>query len=140
MTRSDSAAHPFAVDPCRRKKLLALSVGTIVPFFAGFAAPGAAQRAGGSLDEPGFAAPPPRTQCRVALVLSGVFARGFAHLGVLFDFDPVRSPLRGIGLGVVPGERIEGLLHQHSSLYRSNAFRCPWRRSRPTWNKARSSR
>lgn len=34
-------------------------------------------------EEPGFVAPPEGTRRRVALVLSGGGARGFAHLGVL---------------------------------------------------------
>ena len=115
------------------------------------------------LDEPGFLAPPPGTQRRVALVLSGGSARGFAHLGVLrvleregwrpdlvvgtsagaivgalyasglsvaaieaaaarldwrvlFDFDPVRALLGGIGLGVMPGERLEQFLRQQLPL------------------------
>lgn len=161
MTRPESVAYPFVVDQYRRRMLLALSAGAALPFFAGCAAPGPgpAQRAGESLDEPGFAAPPPGTQRRVALVLSGGAARGFAHLGVLrvleregwrpdlvvgtsagaivgamyasglsvaeietavatldwgvlFDFDPVRSLLAGIGLGVVPSERLERFLRR----------------------------
>ena len=36
-----------------------------------------------ALEEPGFMEPPPGTRRRVALVLSGGGARGFAHLGVL---------------------------------------------------------
>lgn len=161
MARPESVAHPFLVDQYRRRMLLASSAGAAMPFFAGCAAPGpaAAQRAGEPLDEPGFAAPPPGTQRRVALVLSGGAARGFAHLGVLrvleregwrpdlvvgtsagaivgamyasglsvaeietafatldwgvlFDFDPVRSLLGGIGLGVVPGERLKRFLRQ----------------------------
>jgi NTE family protein len=35
---------------------------------------------------------------------------------VLFDFDPVRSMLGGIGLGIVPGERLEKFLRQHLTL------------------------
>ncbi len=165
MTRPESVAHPFVVDQDRRRMLLTLSAGAAVPFFAGCAAPGpgAAQRAGESLDEPGFSAPPPGTQRRVALVLSGGAARGFAHLGVLrvleregwrpdlvvgtstgaivgamyasglsvaeietavatldwgvlFDFNTVRSLLGGIGLGVVPGERLEKFLRQQIPL------------------------
>ena len=161
MTRSESVAQPVVVDPYRRRMLLAWGAGAVVPFFAGCAAPGpgVAQRSGASFDEPGFAAPPPGTQRRVALVLSGGAARGFAHLGVLrvleregwrpdlvvgtsagaivgalyasglsvaeietaaatldwgvlFDFDPVRLLLGGIGLGVVRGERLEKFLRQ----------------------------
>ena len=161
MTRPEPVVHPFVVDQYRRRMLLGLGAGAAVPFFAGCAAlgPGVAQHAGELIDEPGFTAPPPGTQRRVALVLSGGAARGFAHLGVLrvleregwrpdlvvgtsagaivgamyasglsvaeietaaatldwgvlFDFDPVRSLLGGIGLGVVPGERLEKVLRQ----------------------------
>lgn len=161
MTRPEAVAHPFVVDQGRRRMLLAMSAGAAVPFLAGCAVPGpgAAQSAREPLEEPGFSAPPPGTQRRVALVLSGGAARGFAHLGVLrvleregwrpdlvvgtsagaivgalyasglsvaeietaaatldwsvlFDFDPVRSLLGGIGLGVVPGERLERFLRQ----------------------------
>ena len=162
MTRLESLACP--IDPKRRVLLRALGGGVAGPLFAGCAGPGAAQRTGaGALDEPGFLAPPPGTQRRVALVLSGGSARGFAHLGVLrvleregwrpdlvvgtsagaivgalyasglavaaieaaaatldwrvlFDFDPVRSLLGGIGLGIVPGEGLERFLRQHLPL------------------------
>lgn len=162
MTKPESAAHSLLVEPDRRKMLVAQSARAAVPFVAGCAAPepGAAQRAGESLDEPGFSPPPPGTQCRVAFVLSGGAARGFAHIGVLrvlkregwwsdlvvgtgadaivgamyasglsvanietgaatldwsvlFDFDPIRSLLGGIGQGVVPGERLDNFLRQH---------------------------
>lgn len=162
MTRLESVTR--SVDPERRVLLRALGGGVAGPLFAGCAGPGAAQRAAaGSLDEPGFLAPPTGTQRRVALVLSGGSARGFAHLGVLrvlekqgwrpdlvvgtsagaivgalyasglsvadieaaaatldwrvlFDFDPVRSLLGGIGLGIVPGDRLEQFLRQRLPL------------------------
>ena len=74
-----------AIDPKRRGLLLAVSASVALPVLAGCVAPGlgAAQPAGDSLNEPGFQAPPPGTRRRVALVLSGGSARGFAHLGVL---------------------------------------------------------
>jgi len=146
----------------RRALLIAISAGAALPLFAGCAtpAPGATQRMGEALEEPGFMEPPQGTQRPVALVLSGGGARGFAHLGVLrvleregwrpdlvvgtsagaivgamfasglsvadieaaaatldwsvlFDLDPVRSLLGGIGLGIVPGERLERFLRQH---------------------------
>ena len=152
-------------DRHRRGLLVALSAGAAMPFFAGCAVPGPgpAPGSGEALEEPGFAEPSPGTQRRVALVLSGGGARGFAHLGVLrvleregwkpdlvvgtsagaivgamyasglsvadiesaaatldwsvlFDVDPVRSLLAGIGLGVVPGERLERFLRQHLPL------------------------
>ena len=161
MPHPEFVANSLAVNQQRRRMLLAMSAGATLPFFAGCAAPGlgVAPRKGEPIDEPGFAAPPPGTQRRVALVLSGGAARGFAHLGVLrvmeregwrpdlvvgtsagaivgamyasglsvaeietaaatldwgvlFDFDPVRSLLGGIGLGVVPGERLEKFLRQ----------------------------
>ncbi|MCW5659993.1 MAG: patatin-like phospholipase family protein [Burkholderiaceae bacterium] len=111
-------------------------------------------------DEPDFAPPRDDALPRVALVLSGGAARGFAHLGVLqvleheglrpdlvvgtsagaivgamyasgmataeieratesldwgvlFDFDPVRTVFNGLGLGLVPGARLESFLHRH---------------------------
>lgn len=117
-------------------------------------------RADNANEEPGFVAPPGGVQRRIALVLSGGGARGFAHLGVLrvleredlrpdlvvgtsagaivgamwasgmrvndieqaaeqldwtvfFDFDPVRTVLGGLGLGLVPGARLEQFLRQH---------------------------
>lgn len=153
-----------AIGPQRRGLLLAGAAGMALPWLAGCAAPGAAQRSAEvSLDEPGFLAPPPGTRRRVALVLSGGSARGFAHLGVLrvleregwrpdlvvgtsagaivgalyasglpvadietaaatldwrvlFDFDPVRLLLGGIGLGILPGEGLERFLRQRLPL------------------------
>ena len=108
-------------------------------------------------DTPRFEAPSTADVPRVALVLSGGSARGFAHLGVLrvlereglrpdlvvgtsagaiigalyasgmpvaaieeqaarlgwftvFDIDPLRSLLRGLGLGLAKGERLEAFL------------------------------
>ena len=108
---------------------------------------------------PGYAAPSSKKVPRVALVLSGGSARGFAHLGVLrvlereglrpdlvvgtsagaiagglyasgmsfeaidaltqrldwftvFDIDPVRSLLGGLGLGLAQGRRLELLLRE----------------------------
>ncbi len=85
MSSNDPGARAPRGDRHRRDLLVALSAGAAMPFFAGCAAPvpGAAPRAGESLEEPGFAEPPQGTQRRVALVLSGGGARGFAHLGVL---------------------------------------------------------
>ena len=162
MNCTDSIASSPTAGQRRRGLLVALGAVASLPFFAGCAAlvPGAAQATGEGREEPGFAAPPPGTQRRVALVLSGGGARGFAHLGVLrvleregwrpdlvvgtsagaivgamyasglsvadietaaaalewrvlFDFDPVRSLLGGIGLGIVPGERLETFLRRH---------------------------
>ena len=110
-------------------------------------------------DSPRFEAPSTANPPRVALVLSGGSARGFAHLGVLrvlereglrpdlvvgtsagaiigalyasgmpvaaiealaarlewstvFDIDPLRSLLRGLGLGLAKGERLEAFLRE----------------------------
>lgn len=115
------------------------------------------------VDDPVFVAPPDRFRPRVALVMSGGSARGFAHLGllrvledeglrpdlvvgtsagaivgalyasglstariehvagqldwsVLFDIDPLRTLLGGIGLGLVSGARLERFLRQHLRL------------------------
>ncbi len=165
MSSNDPIARSPRAGQNRRGLLVALGAVATLPFFAGCATPvpGAAQRSGEALEEPGFAEPPQGTQRHVALVLSGGGARGFAHLGVLrvleregwrpdlvvgtsvgaivgamyasglsvadieataatldwsvlFDFDPVRSLLGGIGLGIVPGERLEQFLRQHLPL------------------------
>lgn len=162
MNGADSIVRSPRVGRHRRALLIAISAGVALPMVAGCAtpAPGAAGRTAEALDEPGFVEPPQGTQRRLALVLSGGSARGFAHLGVLrvleregwrpdlvvgtsagaivgamyasglsvadieaaaatldwsmlFDFDPVRSLLGGIGLGIVPGERLERFLRQH---------------------------
>ena len=110
-------------------------------------------------DLPRYVAPAPTNTPRVALVLSGGSARGFAHLGVLrvlereglrpdlvvgtsagalagglyasgmpvdaiealaerigwftvFDIDPVRSLLGGLGLGLAKGKRMEAFLRE----------------------------
>lgn len=159
MNSADLIVRSPQVGRDRRALLIA---GAVLPLFAGCAtpAPGAARRTGDALEEPGFMEPPQGTQRRLALVLSGGSARGFAHLGVLrvleregwrpdlvvgtsagaivgamyasglsvadieaaaatldwsmlFDFDLVRSLLGGIGLGIVPGERLERFLRQH---------------------------
>ena len=165
MNSADPLERAPLASPNRRVLLFAISAGAALPFIAGCTTPvpAAAQRKDEALEEPGFAQPPPGTQHRVALVLSGGGARGFAHLGVLrvleregwrpdlvvgtsagaivgamyasglsvadieaaaitldwsvlFDFDPVRSLLGGIGLGVVHGERLEKFLRQHLPL------------------------
>lgn len=145
-----------------RRALVAAAVGAAASLAAGCATP-AGDRSGApavAVDEPDFAPPPEGLQRRVALVLSGGSARGFAHLGmlrvlereglrpdlvvgtsagaivgamyasgmatgeierageqldwtVLFDFDPVRSALKGLGLGLVPGVRLERFLRLH---------------------------
>ena len=149
-------------DRGRRTLLVALGVAIAAPLFAGCATPirDASTSSDDAIHDPGFVAPPEGTQRRVALVLSGGAARGFAHIGVLrvlereglrpdlvvgssagaivgamyasgmtadeieraaakidrtvlFDFDPVRAVLGGIGLGVVPGMRLEQFLRQH---------------------------
>ena len=163
MPRFESIA--LDIDPQRRGLLSAVSASIALPWLAGCAAPGfgAAPATAAALDEPGFLAPPNGTQRRVALVLSGGSARGFAHLGVLrvleregwrpdlvvgtsagaivgalyasglpvadieaaaatldwqvlFDFDPVRSLLGGIGLGLMRGEGLERFLRQRLPL------------------------
>jgi len=151
----------------RRRALLWSGLGTVAatPFVAGCATAlgGAKAPAADPIGDPGFVAPPDGTHRRVALVLSGGAARGFAHLGVLrvlererlrpdlivgtsagaivgalyasgmpvadieslaakldwtvlFDFDPVRAVLGGVGLGLVPGVRLEQFLRQHLAL------------------------
>lgn len=145
-----------------RRALVAAAAGAAASLVAGCATP-AFDRAGAqaiAVDEPDFAAPPERPRRRVALVLSGGSARGFAHLGmlrvlereqlrpdlvvgtsagsivgamyasgmatgeieraaeqldwtVLFDFDPVRAAPNGLGLGLVPGIRLEQFLRLH---------------------------
>lgn len=165
MNSTDPVVRSLRADPNRRALLAAIGAIATIPFFAGCATtvPGEAQRTREALEEPGLMEPPAGTQRRVALVLSGGGARGFAHLGVLrvleregwrpdlvvgtsagaivgamyasglsvaeietaaaalewsvlFDFDPVRSMLGGIGLGIVPGERLEKFLRQHLTL------------------------
>lgn len=149
-------------DPRRRSLLALLGASATAPLIGGCASP--IQRQSGApadvIDDPGFVAPPDGTQRRLARVLSGGAARGFAHLGVLrvlereglrpdlvvgtsagaivgamwasgmqvseieraaelldwtvfFDFDPVRTVLGGLGLGLVPGARLEQFLRQH---------------------------
>ena len=113
----------------------------------------------GERDLPRYVAPSSTNPPRVALVLSGGSARGFAHLGVLrvlereglrpdlvvgtsagaiagglyasgmpvdaidalaqrldwftlFDLDPVRSLLEGLGLGLAKGKRMEAFLRE----------------------------
>ena len=84
-----NSANPNAYSPRagrRRRALLATpGAGATLPFFAGraTAVPGAAQRTDEALEEPGFMELPPGPQGRVARVLAGGGARGFAHLGVL---------------------------------------------------------
>lgn len=161
MNRTDSIASSTPVSQNRRDLLVTLGAAAARPLFTGCATPlqGAAQPTGEGREEPGFSEPQ-GTQHRVALVLSGGGARGFAHLGVLrvlererwrpdlvvgtsagaivgamyasglsvaeiesaaatlewsvlFDFDPVWSLLGGIGLGVVPDDRLETFLRQH---------------------------
>lgn len=116
-----------------------------------------------AVEDPRFVAPPGDRRHRVALVLSGGAARGFAHIGMLrvlereglrpdlivgssagaivgalvasgmtveqieraadqldwsmlFDVDPVRLLLGGVGLGLVPGTRLEQFLRSHLRL------------------------
>ena len=146
----------------RRGLLVALGAAALAPLLAGCATQirDVTTSFDDAIQDPGFVAPPEGTQQRVALVLSGGAARGFAHIGVLrvlereglrpdlvvgssagaivgamyasgmtageieraaakidwtvlFDFDPVRAVLGGIGLGVVPGMRLEQFLRQH---------------------------
>ena len=149
-------------DPRRRALLTALGAASIAPLLGGCATPllGGADALGGAADDdPRFVAPPEGTRRRIALVLSGGAARGFAHLGVLrvldreglrpdlvvgtsagalvgalyasgmpvaeieraaeeldstvlFDFDPVRAVLGGVGLGLLPGAQLEAFLRQ----------------------------
>ena len=162
MNGIDSVVLSPRAKPNRRAVLATVGTVAVLPLLAGCAAvvSAAAQRTSDGLEEPGFMEPQQGTQYRVALVLSGGGARGFAHLGVLrvlerggwrpdlvvgtsagaivgamyasglsvadieaaaatldwsvlFDFDPVRSLLGGIGLGIVPGERLERFLRYH---------------------------
>ncbi len=165
MNGPEPEVHPSVMDAKRRKLLLRLAASTVLPLFVGCATPVAGTWLGadGLLDEPGFLPPPEGQQHRVALVLSGGGARGFAHLGVLrvlerqgwrpdlvvgtsagaivgalyasglsaaaietaaatldwsmlFDFDPFRSLLGGVGLGMVRGKRLEKFLRQQIPL------------------------
>ena len=146
----------------RRALLAALGAAIVAPLAIGCAAPMRDQGVSPAelFEEPGFVAPPEGTSRRIALVLSGGAARGFAHIGmlrvlereglrpdlvvgtsagavvgamyasgmsvnqietaaeqldwtVLLDFDPVRAVLGGLGLGLVPGERLEQFLRAH---------------------------
>lgn len=147
--------------PDRRRALVAALGGAVAWLATGCAAPALDRLDSASApDEPDFAPPPDAAQRRIALVLSGGAARGFAHLGVLhvlereglrpdlvvgtsagaivgamyasgmataeiaraaesldwavlFDFDLVRTALNGLGLGLVPGARLERFLHHH---------------------------
>lgn len=85
MNSTDLIARSPRAGQDRPGLLVALSAGAAMPFFAGCAVPGPgpAPGSGEALEEPGFAEPSPGTQRRVALVLSGGGARGFAHLGML---------------------------------------------------------
>ena len=77
--------------PDRPRRTLCRGLGTALfaPWLAGCATPvrdvvdAPADASGYAFGEPDFVAPPPGTQRRVALVLSGGAARGFAHLGML---------------------------------------------------------
>jgi NTE family protein len=157
---SEPMAPPL--DRRRRAVCAALGAAVVAPSLLGCATP--ARDPAGSptdvFDEPGFIAPPDGTRRRIALVLSGGSARGFAHLGMLrvlereglrldlvvgtsagaivgamvasgmpvrqiesaaeqidwsmlFDFNPVRAVLTGLGLGIVPGARLEQFLRAH---------------------------
>lgn len=152
-------------NPPRRALLAAVGAAAIPPLLGGCATPqwdrthAAAERG----EDPGFAAPADGTRRRIALVLSGGAARGFAHVGVLrvlereglrpdlvvgtsagavvgalyasgisvseieraaerldwtvlFDFDPVRAVLAGVGLGLVPGAQLELFLRERIAL------------------------
>ena len=85
MSCSDRTASSPRAGQSRRRLLVALGAVASLPFFAGCAAtvPGPAQRTSEVHEEPGFTEPPQGTQRRVALMLSGRGARGFARLGVL---------------------------------------------------------
>jgi len=149
-------------DTRRRSMLTWLAAATAAQMVGACAVPErrVSADAASSSAEPGWVAPPDGARHRVALVLSGGAARGFAHLGVLrvlereglrpdlvvgtsagaivgamwasgmpaaeieraaaqldwttlFDFDPVRMVLGGLGLGLVPGVRLEQFLRQH---------------------------
>ena len=150
--------------PDRRRRALfaALGAAIVVPPMLGCATSTVdpAVSPDNVFDEPGHVAPPEGTTRRVALVLSGGAARGFAHIGMLrvlerehlrpdlvvgtsagaivgamaasgmsvdqiehaaeqldwttlFDFDPLRALLGGLGLGLMPGARLEQFLRQH---------------------------
>ena len=90
MNCTDPIASSPKAGQSRRGLLVALGAVASLPFFAGCAAPvpGAAQPTGEGREEPGFAEPPQGTQRRVALVLSGGGASGFAHQ----DCDGVYRP------------------------------------------------
>jgi NTE family protein len=149
----------FLQDRHRRRLLTMLGAVAASPWSGGCATVGGDRPVAETpvFEEPGFAAPADGTRRRIALVLSGGAARGFAHLGVLrvlereglrpdlivgtsagamvgamwasgmpvaeietaleqldlsilFDFDPWRVVLGGMGLGLVPGERLEKFL------------------------------
>ena len=131
----------------------------VVLLLGGCATIGPPEPALADADIPRFVAPSDQNPPRIALVLSGGSARGFAHLGVLrvlereglrpdlvvgtsagaiagglyasgmsvpaiealaerldwftvFDIDPVRSLLGGLGLGLAKGKRMETFLRE----------------------------
>jgi len=153
-------------DPRRRALAAALGTAVVAPLLTGCAWPlreFPTAQPDSVADEPAFVAPADGTQRRVAVVLSGGAARGFAHLGmlrvlereglrpdlvvgssagaivgalyasgmsvhqieaaadrldwtVLFDVDPLRVMLGGVGLGLVPGVRLERFLREQLHL------------------------
>ena len=150
------------LDRQRRFLCQASGAAIVASLLPGCAAPmrdeAASQGQGG--DAPDFVAPPQGTRRRVALVLSGGAARGFAHIdmlrvlereglrpdlvvgtsagaiigamlasgmsvaqieraaerldwSLLIDVDPMRVVLGGVGLGLLPGARLERFLQAY---------------------------
>ena len=92
----------------RRGLLVALGAATVTPLCAGCAnrTRDASTSSEDAIQDPGFVAPPEGTQRRIALVLSGGAARGFAHIGVsrVLEREGLRPDLVvGSSVGAIVG-------------------------------------
>ena len=109
-------------DRGRRGLLVALGAATVTPLGAGCATliRDASTSSDDAIEDPGFVAPPEGTQRRIALVLSGGAARGFAHIGVLRVLE--REGLRpDLVVGSSAGAIVGAMYASGMTVARSNA-------------------